>query len=219
MDENAWVKNVDPGIFVKKFNAQFDMENAWIREMAEPDRVPEELKALGDKKRALVQFLNGDFSALDKYEYVSLASHFPDPRLWKGSSVTYTDGSTLNRPSFTYADMAKKAKDFLIAVSAILPKVSLCPQCDNLFRKKDGRQRYCSKECQRKTSQPNDKTPERRAYLRVYMKFLREHEVKGKTRAEAVTEIKKEEPYAGLIRQWKIPVEKWTKTKGERHGA
>ncbi len=188
-------------------------------------------RSLEDRKKAMVDYLHGQKDALYLYhqelkkdkrdvlgrddveadmESPAASSRFIPPEVGIENRIAYlylfSHIAQFTRKPLPTEVFQKLVKD--------LSAVKTCSGCGVFFLSLDARKKYCSKECQRNTtSKPDDKSPYRMAYRTVFMKFKRLLQ-KGVSVPKAVELIEREEPYAGLIQQFNIPVKEWGRKGG-----
>lgn len=237
-------ENIDLDWIIEGWNLYFESRPERGADVVEPLR--SYILLLENRtKHALVNFLTVDRKALDDLEQET----FKECQNLR-SSYPHLEIQLIDKPGYSYFLFSTRLgvlsnikgpfgwpinDDPLIGLwcnSRILMleladrkiPILICPQCEKLFLKKDGHQKYCSKECQRKTSSiPTNTSDYRTAYRRVYMQFKRMTDsdvgTGGYKKKDAVEKLLRDEPYSRLIDKYSIPVKNWITEKGDRHGS
>lgn len=209
---------------VTLWNQYFQTQGAFVRGMPEPWR-SYNLNRLSGMIRALVDFLKGDLTSIDRYEvetFRAIAQIRESQRLLKVALGEEKAGAVDNTPlarehpdeqekmkGITYVQLSgipdvQEARAFL--ESLIGSPVESCSGCGRLFVRNRKNKRLCE-ECGGKGQ--DEEAPRRRAYRRVFMAFKRRVD-KGLSPDSARSAILKEKKYADLIRQWNLDLSEWT---------
>lgn len=113
------------------------------------------------------------------------------------------------------------SRDRIMGVLGKHPDLRVCPQCGVLFdTKKAKRWRFCSEDCYKRASRPDDRSDRRKAYRRVYIQFGRMIDKRKDPLSpeRAINTLKTTEPYKSLIEKWDLKIDSWIEEKGDGNG-